>query len=77
MDNTPNSAEQTDSNAIKPSQNFEYYIGQIYWNNFEAQKLHVNHSISGRKDIDWYHYLKERYGSFQRCFSINCGNGWA
>lgn len=66
----------SNSDAIRPSESFDYYTGTIYWNNFEVIRSHFNRSISGNEHVDWPHYLKARFGEFKRSFFINCGNGW-
>ncbi len=68
--------ELANSDAIKPTDSFDYYTGTIYWNNFETTRDHFNRSISGNEQVGWPQFLKERFGSFKRGFFINCGNGW-
>jgi SAM-dependent methyltransferase len=62
--------------AMGPSEGFDYYTGLVYWNDFESVNNHFNCTISGSEDGDWYHYLREHFGTFQCGFFINCGNGW-
>lgn len=62
--------------AIRPSESFEYYTGQVYWNNFDAVIAHINRLISGRPEQGWGSYVKARYGVSKRALFIQCGNGW-
>ena len=60
----------------QPSASFNYYRGDVYWNNFEAIIEHINIQISGDRDVGWQQYLKSRYGNFEKAFFPSCGNGW-
>lgn len=60
----------------KPGASFNYYRGDIYWNNFEVINCHLNKQISGDPEIGWQQHLKSCCGSFGRAFFPSCGNGW-
>jgi SAM-dependent methyltransferase len=59
-----------------PSDKFSYYKKDIYWNDFECVRKHLNLSISGSSDVDWMSYLKSKIPHADRGFILNCGNGW-
>ncbi len=60
----------------KPAKSFEYYRGDIYWNNFNMIMDRINSLIGGGPSIDWQQYFKKIYGSFNIAFFPSCGNGW-
>jgi hypothetical protein len=62
--------------TIIPTDSFEYYKGDIYWNNFEDIQHYQNTLISGDPDLYWMDYLKREFGAFRVGFFPNCGNGW-
>jgi SAM-dependent methyltransferase len=62
--------------TLRPSKNFEYYKGSIYWNNFEAVQECINYAISGNAGKNWIQHLRDRYGHFRDTLVVNCGNGW-
>jgi ubiquinone/menaquinone biosynthesis C-methylase UbiE len=65
-----------DKELICPSDSFEYYKGEVYWNDFEVVRLHINRTISDNDNVDWCRHVIKRLGTFQRAFFINCGSGW-
>lgn len=62
--------------TIKPVDNFNYYAGDVYWNNFNLVLARNNLLISGNKNTDWKQYLRSRYGKCENGLFVNCGNGW-
>jgi len=60
---------------IAPDASFEYYRGEIYWNNFNIVNEHHNRIITGQKDKSWIWDLRNRLKD-ERAFLLNCGNGW-
>lgn len=60
----------------KPNEGFEYYRGEIYWNNFDAIKQRINTLISGDGSRGWQQHLGQHHGRFERAFFPSCGNGW-
>lgn len=61
---------------MRPPESFEYYTNTIYWNDFELVREYINRQISGSKNVDWQRYVYEKFGTFNRGFFLNCGNGW-
>lgn len=66
----------TSSEIIKPSDDFDYYVGDIYWNNFEAVNAWTNRKVSGEAHDNWRRQVAKRYGSVDTALFIQCGNGW-
>lgn len=66
----------SDLNKITPSDNFEYYKKEIYWNDFKLIQNQINYLISGCIDTDWMDYVIRKFGSENVGFILNCGNGW-
>lgn len=64
------------SNLDQPDASFNYYRGDIYWNNFAEINRHINTQISGNPYIDWMHHLKSRHDYFETALFPSCGNGW-
>lgn len=62
--------------SVQPSQGFQYYQGQVYWNNFAAVVALQNRLVSGKPDQGWMGYVRERYGRTRRGLFVQCGNGW-
>ena len=60
----------------KPSDDFNYYAGDIYWNNFNEVLRRQNIMISGDGSKSWGDYVRDKYGRRDRGFFFNCGNGW-
>ena len=71
-----NTATQKQMQALQPRDNFEYYTGDIYWNNFEIVQLHINQAITGDKLNNWGRYLRDKFDHFETALFVNCGNGW-
>ena len=63
------------SAVIAPDASFDYYRGDIYWNNFHIVNSHHNYIISGRPTMDWVSFLRKT-ATEQDAFFLNCGNGW-
>lgn len=60
----------------QPNAAFDYYRGDIYWNDFEAINRHINTQISGDPAIGWQRHLRSVHGCFGKAFFPSCGNGW-
>lgn len=65
-----------ESNVVRPIGSFDYYLENIYWNNFDMVVQYNNNSISARPDVNWIQHIVEHYGSFDTGLFIHCGNGW-
>jgi ubiquinone/menaquinone biosynthesis C-methylase UbiE len=64
------------NDQVRPSEDFNYYRGDIYWNNFDAVNVHHNRIITGRPHVGWQQYTRERYGVAKKGLFVHCGNGW-
>ncbi len=60
----------------RPPEDFNYYKGQIYWNNFDAVIHLQNQLISGDAGKNWRLHTLDRYGVCQRALFVHSGNGW-
>jgi SAM-dependent methyltransferase len=76
MEITTMDTATNDVPALKPADDFEYYTGTIYWNNFAAVCRRINLLISGDENVGWYEHLRRRCGCFDSALIANCGNGW-
>lgn len=61
---------------IRPLDDFDYYTGQIYWNNFDAIVKLQNRLISGDEGKNWRLHTRDRYGVSDRALFVHSGNGW-
>jgi SAM-dependent methyltransferase len=61
---------------IKPSETYNYYRGEIYWNNFEVVAAHLNRLVSGSEGSDWIRHTHQNYSVCNKGLFLNCGNGW-
>lgn len=66
----------TASPVLEPSEGFNYYRGDVYWNNFDLINAHHNRLISGREHVGWREHVRERYGRAGSALFVHCGNGW-
>jgi SAM-dependent methyltransferase len=62
--------------SLKPGEEFEYYTGAIYWNNFEIVQFYINQAISGDRLKNWSQHVGDSHGCFETALFVNCGNGW-
>ena len=62
--------------SLMPPEEFEYYTGAIYWNNFEIVQSHINQAISGDRLTNWVQHVRNRHGCIENSLFVNCGNGW-
>lgn len=62
--------------TIAPQKDFDYYLGNVYWNDFKAIQDKINLAISGDASLDWQNYLYRKFGTFNNALFLNCGNGW-
>ena len=63
--------------SVKPSDGFNYYRGEIYWNTFPAVRAHINRLVTGDAETHWRALVGARYGRGECAFVPNCGNGQA
>jgi SAM-dependent methyltransferase len=61
---------------LEPSEGFNYYRGDVYWNNFDLVNAHHNRLVSGRDHVGWREYVHSRYGRAPSALFVHCGNGW-
>lgn len=66
----------SETQTVKPSEDFEYYGNTIYWNDFKAVQVLHNRLMTGCGEIGWMQHLGSAYGLFDHAFLVNCGNGW-
>jgi SAM-dependent methyltransferase len=59
-----------------PDDDFNYYLNNIYWNNFYEVIDKHNYLISGDQRVDWKEYVKANYGTCSTALFVHCGNGW-
>jgi SAM-dependent methyltransferase len=64
------------SGNFQPSNDFKYYNGVKYWNNFDVVLENQNKLITGDRNKFWQEYVLHKYGKFDDSFFFNCGNGW-
>jgi SAM-dependent methyltransferase len=64
------------SQILTPRDGFNYYVGQIYWNNFEVVQSKFNYLITGNSKESWQDFVLKSHGKFESAFFLNCGNGW-
>ena len=62
--------------TLKPAAGFEYYSGQVYWNDFEVVASKINWEATGSVSLPWFNIAKAPEGGFVRGLFFNCGNGW-
>ena len=62
--------------TIAPKDDFNYYDGTIYWNNFDLINAHINRTISGDESVGWATHFVRTYGPKDKTLVLNCGNGW-
>ncbi len=65
-----------DDTTLKPTEGFEYYRDEIYWNNFDQVYAQMSTAVSGNPEISWMRFLQQQYGARESGLFINCGNGW-
>jgi SAM-dependent methyltransferase len=71
----PDDMKPAAANTV-PSESINYYTQQIYWNSFKAVLDAWNIAVSGRADVNWQQHMLATFGSFDKAFVLNCGNGW-
>lgn len=64
------------NDVIKPSDGFDYYIGDVYWNNFDLVIGELGRRITGQFHGNWRTYVKDKYKVSGRGLFVHCGNGW-
>ena len=62
--------------ATKPVDDFNYYVGAVYWNNFDQVQRRTCQLISGSEAIDWMGHVRRVYGGCHTGLFLHCGNGW-
>lgn len=62
--------------TVRPGESFDYYAGDIFFNNFECFLERECRLISGNATTGWQRYLFETYGKLGSAFVFGFGNGW-